>query len=213
MCLGSAFSLECLGPECVSPRQYQTVEGCVELGRQAEAPDRRDRATVAFVSLEPDAPKQVARDHASCAAGGAQLAALAAQSQQFVVPAPAAAQPLEALVQDAALEEGVELVLDEPRQLGATARFGVGHEAGRVRLHQAAQRGLSGKRTPLQARDQPPDAHRRATGSGRGAVARGPACTALPGRRPSPQAATSSASSPRFFNRGCTVGARPRKAA
>jgi len=46
--------------------------------------------------------------------------------------------------QDAALEEGVELVLDEPGQLGAGARFGVGDEAGRVLLNQAVRRGLLG---------------------------------------------------------------------
>ena len=44
--------------------------------------------------------------------------------------------------QDAALEEGVELVLDEPGQLGTRAGFGVGDKTGRVLLHQAVQRGL-----------------------------------------------------------------------
>ena len=46
--------------------------------------------------------------------------------------------------QDAAFEEGVELVLDEARQLGAGAGLGVRDEAGRVLLHQAVQRGLLG---------------------------------------------------------------------
>lgn len=46
--------------------------------------------------------------------------------------------------EDAALEEGVELVLDEPRQFGAGAGLGVGDEAGRMLLHQAVQRGLLG---------------------------------------------------------------------
>jgi hypothetical protein len=55
-----------------------------------------------------------------------------------------ATQPQEAVCQDAALEEGVELVLDEPGQLGPGAGFGVGNEAGRVLLHQAVQRGLLG---------------------------------------------------------------------
>ena len=54
----------------------------------------------------------------------------------------AAAQPQETVRQDAALEEGVELVLDETRQLGTGAGLGVGDEAGRVLLHQAVQRGL-----------------------------------------------------------------------
>jgi len=39
--------------------------------------------------------------------------------------------------QDAALEEGVELVLDESRQLGARGSLDVRDEAGRVMLHQA----------------------------------------------------------------------------
>ena len=53
-----------------------------------------------------------------------------------------ATQPEEPVRQDAALNEGVELVLDEPRQLGTRAGFGVGDEAGRVLLHQAVQSGL-----------------------------------------------------------------------
>jgi len=44
--------------------------------------------------------------------------------------------------QDAAFEEGVELVLDESRQFGASAGLGVGDETGRVLLHQSVQRGL-----------------------------------------------------------------------
>jgi hypothetical protein len=66
-------------------------------------------------------------------------APLAAERQQLVVAALAAAQPQEAVGQDAALAKGVELVLDEPQQLGAGAGF---DEAGRVLLHQAVQRGL-----------------------------------------------------------------------
>jgi hypothetical protein len=46
------------------------------------------------------------------------------------------------LLQDAALEKAVELVIDEAGQLGARAGFGVGDEAARVLLHQAVQRGL-----------------------------------------------------------------------
>lgn len=53
--------------------------------------------------------------------------ALAAEGQQLVV---------------AALEEGVELVLDEARQFAAGAGFGAGSEAGRMLLHQAVQRSL-----------------------------------------------------------------------
>jgi len=54
----------------------------------------------------------------------------------------AAAQPQEAVDQDAELEEGVELILDESRQFTAGAGLGVRDEAGCVLLHQAVQRGL-----------------------------------------------------------------------
>jgi hypothetical protein len=40
-----------------------------------------------------------------------------------------AAQPEEAMGQDAARQEGIELVLDESRQLGASAGLGVGDES------------------------------------------------------------------------------------
>jgi len=52
----------------------------------------------------------------------------AAERQQLVVAALGAAQPEEAMGQDAALEEGLELVLDESRQLDASAGLGVGDE-------------------------------------------------------------------------------------
>ena len=70
--------------------------------------------------------------HPPRAARGAKAAALAAEREQLVVTALAAAQPQEAAGQDAALEESVELVPDEARQLGASAGLGVGDEAGRV---------------------------------------------------------------------------------
>ena len=44
--------------------------------------------------------------------------------------------------QDAALQEGVELVLDELRQVGAGSVFGLGEEGRRVLQYQAVQRGL-----------------------------------------------------------------------
>ncbi len=46
--------------------------------------------------------------------------------------------------QDAALQEGVELVPDETGQFTARTGFGVRYEAGRMLLHQAVQRGLLG---------------------------------------------------------------------
>jgi hypothetical protein len=60
------------------------------------------------------------------------------------VAALAAAQPEHAVGQDAALEEGVDFVLDEARQLRSGAGLGVLNETGRVLLHQAVQRGLLG---------------------------------------------------------------------
>ena len=54
----------------------------------------------------------------------------------------AAAQLQEAVGQDAALEEGVEFVLHELRQVGTCGGFGLGDEGPGVLLHQAVQRGL-----------------------------------------------------------------------
>jgi hypothetical protein len=82
--------------------------------------------------------------HAPRAAWREETAALAAEGQQLVVAALAAAQPEEAMGQDAAFEEGVELVLDEARQFTACTGLGLGDEAGCVLLHQSVQRGLLG---------------------------------------------------------------------
>ena len=60
------------------------------------------------------------------------------------MPAVAAAQAQEAVRQDAALEEGVELVLDELRQVCADCGLGLREEGRGVLLHQAVQRGLLG---------------------------------------------------------------------
>ena len=46
--------------------------------------------------------------------------------------------------QDAAFEEGVELVFDELRQVGAGSVFGLCKEGRGVLLNQAVQRGLLG---------------------------------------------------------------------
>ena len=53
-----------------------------------------------------------------------------------------AAQPQEAEGLDAALQEGVELVLDELRQIGPGDGFGLGEGGRSVLQHQAVQRGL-----------------------------------------------------------------------
>ena len=54
----------------------------------------------------------------------------------------AAAQSQKAVSEDAAFEAGVELVLDELRQVGAGRGFGLGEEGRAMLLHQAVQRGL-----------------------------------------------------------------------
>jgi hypothetical protein len=82
--------------------------------------------------------------HPPGAARRAEPPPLAAERQQLVVAALAAAQPQEAVGQDAALEEGFELVLDEARQLRSGAGLGVCDEAGRMLLHRVMQRGLLG---------------------------------------------------------------------
>ena len=68
-------------------------------------------------------------------ARGANAAPFAAGSHQLVVAAIAAAQAQEAVGQDAAFEEGVELVFDDVRRRGGGAGLDVGDEAGRVLLH------------------------------------------------------------------------------
>ena len=56
----------------------------------------------------------------------------------------AAAQPQEAVGQDAAFEERVEFVFDELRQVGAGCVFGLGEQGRSVLLNQAVQHGLLG---------------------------------------------------------------------
>jgi hypothetical protein len=67
---------------------------------------------------------------------------LAAERDQLVVAAVTAALPEEAVGQDAAFQEGVELVLDELRQVGACSVLGLRDEGRGVLLHQAVKRGL-----------------------------------------------------------------------
>ena len=56
--------------------------------------------------------------------------------------AAAQAQAQEAVGRDAAFEEGVELVFDELRQVGAASVLGLGEEGRGVLLNQAVPRGL-----------------------------------------------------------------------
>ena len=80
--------------------------------------------------------------HAPGSACGAKPAPLAAKRHQLVVAAVAAVQAQEAVGQDAAFQESVELVLHELRQVGTGSVFGLGEEGRSVLLHQAVQRGL-----------------------------------------------------------------------
>ena len=72
---------------------------------------------------------------------GEKTASLATEADQLVVPTVAAAQAQEAVGQDAAIEKGVKLVLDELRQVGAGSVFGLGEEGRSVLLHRAVPRG------------------------------------------------------------------------
>ena len=67
-------------------------------------------------------------------------AAGSVRGDQLVVAAVAAAQPQEAVGQDAAFEEGVEFVLHELRQVGTCGGFGLGDEGRGVLLHRMALR-------------------------------------------------------------------------
>ena len=67
---------------------------------------------------------------------------LAAEGHQLVVAAVTAAQPQEAAGQDAALQEGIELVLHKLRQAGAGCGLSLLEEGGGVLLHEPVQHGL-----------------------------------------------------------------------
>jgi hypothetical protein len=92
-------------------------------GQQHPQRDRERQHPLPHWHVRDDVVDQMRRRlrHAPGAARGAEPAALATEGQQLVVATLAAAKPQEPVRQDAALEEGVELVLDETRQLGASA--------------------------------------------------------------------------------------------
>ena len=83
--------------------------------------------------------------HAPGSARRTKPTALAAEGHQLVVAAVTATQAQEAVGQDAALQEGVELVLHKLRQVGAGCGLGLLEESRGVLPHQAVQRGLSGR--------------------------------------------------------------------
>ena len=96
--------------------------------------------------MRDDVLDQVRRSlrHAPRAARGTKPPALAAKCHQLVLAAVAAVQAQEAVRQDAALEECIELVFDEGRQARTCGGLHVGEEGLGVLLHQAVQRGLLG---------------------------------------------------------------------
>lgn len=124
------------------PRPADAVRPGVALNRLALA----DAATAPSVACScTSGPCGTTHDRSfALGASTAETAALTAEGREHVVVGIAAAQSQEAVGQDAAREEGVELVLDEPQQLRAGAGLGIGDEAGRVLLHQLVQRGLLG---------------------------------------------------------------------
>ena len=71
-----------------------------------------------------------------------ETAPLAAERDQLVVAAVATTQAQEAVGQDAAFEERVELILPKLRQIGADGGLSLREEGRSVLLHQAVQRGL-----------------------------------------------------------------------
>ena len=73
--------------------------------------------------------------HAASPTRRAKASALAREGDQFVVAAVAAVQAQEAVGQDAALQEGVELVLHKLRQIGTSGGLSQpGSEQRRARL-------------------------------------------------------------------------------
>ena len=74
----------------------------------------------------------------------AKASTLAAEREQLVVAAVTATQAHEAVGQDAALQEGVELVLHKLRLVGAGCGLVLLEESRGVLPHQAVQRGLFG---------------------------------------------------------------------
>lgn len=84
-------------------------------------------------------------------------APLATERDQLVVATVTAAQPQEAVRADAALQERIELVLDEMRQLGTGSHFGLRDEGPRVLPHETEGSGYRHWRTCAPSRPGSPD--------------------------------------------------------
>ncbi len=128
---------------------HHLQHGCHQFGLRRQQHAQRDgqrQHPLAHRHVRDDVVYQMRRGlrHASGSARGAEPPPLATEGQQLVVPAIPAAQAQEPVGQDTALQEGVELVLDELRQVGTGGLFGLSEERRGMLLHQAVQRGLLG---------------------------------------------------------------------
>lgn len=141
-CQAALPVLMCLGSGAAGATQAASV--VPSLARAT--PGRRRQHPLTHRHVRDDVVDQVRRGlrHPPHTARQAEPTPLAAKRRLLVVAALTAAQPQEAVCQDAALEEGVELVLDKSRQLRAGAGLCGRDEAGCVLLDQAGQRGLLG---------------------------------------------------------------------
>ena len=115
-------------------------------GQQQPQRDRQRQHPLAHRHMGDDVVHQVSGGlcHAPGSARRAKAAPLAGEGYKLVVAAFAATQAQEAVGQDAAFEEGVELVLDKLRQIGAGCGLGLLEESRGMLLHQAVERGLLG---------------------------------------------------------------------
>ena len=126
---------QCVITRCITCSTGVTSLGCAASSRRSGIGS--DRTHWRIGTCGDDVVHQVSRRlrHAPSAARRAKAAPHAAEGDKLVVAAVAAVEAQEAMRQDAAFEEGVELVFDEPRQVGACSVFGLGAEGRGVLLH------------------------------------------------------------------------------
>ena len=145
----SPFSLQTCLPEQVARDHavHHQQHGRHELGlcgQQQAQRNRQRQYPLAHRHARNDVIEQVRRClcHAPGPARREEAASFAAEGHKLVVPAVAAMQAQEAVGQDAAFQEGVELVLHKLRQIGANRGLSLLEEGGGVLLH-GTQRFLS----------------------------------------------------------------------
>jgi len=120
---------------------YDLQHGRYQLGLRGQQQAKRNRQRqnpLAHRHVRDDVVHQMRRRlrRAPGPAARAKAAPLAAERDQLVMPAVTATQAQEAVRQDAAFEEGVELVLHKLRQVGAGCSLSLIEEDGGVLLHQ-----------------------------------------------------------------------------